>query len=238
MWAACVYLDYRITANLAETSRTARDTKSHWTAWFSPGFIISEYILCSMICHRLHWLCGNWPQGSQPTWKWVLLFSVRERSGNLRKMLQIREKSGNLICLKTKRKYMPVWCLYFHCNRSSLQPRTAFQSGKNYHWISITSSWKSQGKNQGILFSRNAGNPGPAIVKCLPELAKRQKMLLKSKIVSGGLQWDGGIPTPPYFPHPPLSYCLHWIQTLFWEGKRHLVHVTNLEYALVVKTSR
>ena len=94
-----------------------------------------------------------------------------EKSGNFRKMLHIRGKVREFDLPKTKRKYMPVWCLYFHCNKSSLQPRGPFEleTSRNYsHGISKNLSWKSQGKIREFYFHEMLGTLSifPSTVSC------------------------------------------------------------------------
>ena len=84
---------------------------------------------CDSVTRQLSLDYNNSRVPSQPgkPGKWLSLVPVRKKLGNLRQMLQIREKSGNLICLKWRGSCCDI-CLYFHCNKSSLQTRRAFRT--------------------------------------------------------------------------------------------------------------
>ena len=77
-------------------------------------------------------------------------------------MLQIREKSGNLICIKLRESTCLCGVFIFTATKVHWNLEGPFEldiSQNNYHGILKKFIMEKSGKNQGSLFSRNAGNP-------------------------------------------------------------------------------
>ena len=158
-----------------------RDTQLQVGANYDPTTPMC-YNVCSALSFLLafmhHILQGSLSHPGKPG-KWV--FPVREKSGNLRKVLQVREKSGNFIMFNCPKKKVLVtsvccfflnqmkyqhnnndwlWC-FFVCGNPSFSV-SCLVAAVNLTWTIYAKESKGKkgeksGKIQGILFHEILG---------------------------------------------------------------------------------